>query len=54
MKPIHQLEFEIDELRRTGMELYQRAEQWREALEEIKRFNDNPVISSIINHNLNQ
>lgn len=54
MKPPHQLEREIEELRRTGMELYERAEQWRKALEEIKRFNRDPVISSIIQKNLNQ
>lgn len=54
MKPPHQLEREIEELKRTGMELYERAEQWRKALEEIRRFNQCPVISSIITRNLNQ
>ena len=54
MKPIHQLEREIDELRKVGLDLYERAEQWRNALEEIRKFNRDPVISSIINNNLNK
>lgn len=54
MKPTHQLEREIDELRKVGHDLYERAEQWRNALEEIRKFNQDPVISSIIKQHLNQ
>lgn len=54
MKPAYQLEREIDELRKVGIDLYERAEQWRKALEEIRKFNRDPVISSIINNNLNK
>lgn len=53
MKPPHQLEREIDDLQRTGMELYERAEKWRKALLEIARFNEDPMISSIIKQHLN-
>lgn len=54
MKPQHQLEKENELLKRTGMELYERAEKWRKALEEIKKFNTDPIISSIIRRNLNE
>ena len=52
--PTHQLEAQISELRRTAMDLYERAEQWRKALVEIDRFNRDPVIKQIIKQNLNQ
>jgi hypothetical protein len=52
MKPVHQLERELDEARKIGIDLHARAEQWRAALEEISRFNRCPVIASIIKKNL--
>ena len=43
----------IDELTRTGMELYERAEKWRQALIEIQRVNRNPIIAQMIKQHLN-
>ena len=54
VKPLQQLERENDELRQVGIDLYERAEQWRKALQEIGRFNRDPVIASIIRRNLNE
>ncbi len=54
MKPPHQLERENDELRRIGIDLYERAEQWRTALEDIKKMNRDPIITSILKRHLNQ
>lgn len=53
MKPTHQLERELDEARQIGIDLHARAEQWRSALEEIGKFNECPIIASIIKKNLN-
>jgi hypothetical protein len=53
MKPLHQLEFENEELRRAGLDLYERAEKWRKALEEIAKHNRCPVVASIIKQNIN-
>lgn len=53
MKTTQQLEHEIDLLKRTGMDLYERAEQWRAALEEIRKMNRCPVISAILKQHLN-
>lgn len=53
MKPLHQLERELDEARQAGLALYERSESWRKALEEIGRFNKCPIIASILKKNLN-
>jgi hypothetical protein len=54
MKPPHQLERENEELRQAGLQLYERAEQWRKAIAEIEKHNRCPIISSIIRRNINQ
>ena len=53
MKPPHQLERENAELRQVGLDLHKRAEQWRKALEEIKRMSNDPFVNQIITRNLN-
>lgn len=47
------LEREIETLQRTGMELYERAEKWRAALEEIRKMNRCPIIADILREHLN-
>lgn len=53
MKSTQHLEREIAALRRTSMELYERAETWRHALEEIRKMNRCPIIAAIIKKHLN-
>lgn len=43
----------IEELTKVGKELYHRSEQWRNALLEIRKVNDNPVIELIIKQQIN-
>jgi hypothetical protein len=48
-----QYERRIEELKQVGLDLHERCEQWRKALEEIARFNTDPIIGSIIQRSLN-
>ena len=50
---IENLERRVEELTQVGHDLYERAEKWRKALEEIARFNRDPVIASILKNQLN-
>lgn len=53
MKPVHQLERELADARQAGIDLHTRGEQWRQTLEEIRKINQCPIISSIIKRSLN-
>lgn len=48
-----QSERRIAELQQVALDLHGRCEQWRKALEEIARFNTDPIIGSIIKRSLN-
>ncbi len=43
----------IEELTKIGLELHQRAETWRQALLEIQKMNNNPIVDIIIKKHLN-
>lgn len=43
----------IKALTELGHELHERAEKWRQALVEIRRFNKDPLIEEIIKQHLN-
>ena len=45
---------EINELRKTGIELWHRAEAWKHALLHIERINQDPLIARYIKRALSQ